>query len=56
MDTIIGIELYPLISLGIFFLFFIALLWWTIRADKDYINASAAMPLSDSDTVKPELL
>lgn len=47
MDSIIGIEIYPLISLVIFFTFFVALFWWVITAKKDYINKVSNLPLED---------
>jgi cytochrome c oxidase cbb3-type subunit 4 len=34
METIAGIEIYPLISLVIFFSFFVALFYWVVTANK----------------------
>ncbi|MCK7591873.1 CcoQ/FixQ family Cbb3-type cytochrome c oxidase assembly chaperone [Subsaxibacter sp. CAU 1640] len=45
MESIAGIEIYPLISLMIFFLFFVALFWWVITAEKDYIKTVSELPL-----------
>ncbi|KJD33212.1 cytochrome C oxidase subunit IV [Tamlana sedimentorum] len=45
MESITGIEIYPLISLLIFFIFFVALFWWVITAKKDYINTVSQLPL-----------
>jgi len=45
MESIAGIEIYPLISLMIFFLFFVALFWWVITAKKDYIKTVSELPL-----------
>ncbi|AUC86223.1 CcoQ/FixQ family Cbb3-type cytochrome c oxidase assembly chaperone [Polaribacter sp. ALD11] len=45
MESIIGIEIYPLISLLIFFTFFVALFWWVFTAKKEYINKVSQMPL-----------
>ncbi|MCB4798705.1 CcoQ/FixQ family Cbb3-type cytochrome c oxidase assembly chaperone [Neotamlana laminarinivorans] len=45
MESITGIEIYPLISLLIFFIFFVALFWWVITAQKDYINTVSQLPL-----------
>lgn len=45
LETITGIEIYPLISLIIFFTFFVALFWWVITAKKEYINKVSNIPL-----------
>lgn len=51
MDSIAGIELYPVISLLIFFTFFVALFWWVFTAKKDYINKMSDIPLdNENDT------
>jgi len=47
METIVGIEIFPLISFVIFFLFFLGLLIWVFRADKKHIRKMAEMPLED---------
>jgi cbb3-type cytochrome oxidase subunit 3 len=44
-ETIAGVNVYPKISLIIFFIFFIALLWFTFRADEKYIEEQANIPL-----------
>jgi ABC-type multidrug transport system permease subunit len=38
MATIGGIEIFPIISFLIFFAFFIVLLIWVVRANKEYIS------------------
>lgn len=45
MSEIEGIEIYPILSLLIFFVFFTALAWWVINADKEYINKARQLPL-----------
>lgn len=45
MESIIGIEIYPLISLIIFFSFFVALFWWVFTAKKEYLNEVSNIPL-----------
>ncbi len=45
METIAGIEIYPLISLLLFFAFFIILFWWVITAKKEYIDQVSRIPL-----------
>jgi cbb3-type cytochrome oxidase subunit 3 len=53
MESITGIEIYPMISLLIFFTFFVLLFWWVFTAKKEYIHALSEMPL---DNDKNELL
>ncbi len=45
METITGIEVYPLISLLIFFIFFVMLFFWVITAKKEYIKKVSEIPL-----------
>lgn len=45
METITGIEIYPIISLLIFFVFFVLLFWWVFTAKKDYIQNMEQIPL-----------
>lgn len=47
MDTIAGIEIYPIISLLIFFTFFVVLFWWVFTAKKDYIKTVSNLPLDN---------
>jgi cbb3-type cytochrome oxidase subunit 3 len=50
MESIAGIEVYPIISLLIFFIFFVALFWWVFTAKKDYIQQVEQIPLeTDND-------
>lgn len=48
MESITGIEIYPLISLLIFFTFFVILFWWVFTAKKDYIQKVSNIPLEDN--------
>ncbi len=45
MESITGIEIYPLISLLIFFTFFVVLFYWVFTAKKEYINEVSKIPL-----------
>lgn len=45
MESITGIDIYPLISLIIFFTFFVALFCWVFTAKKEYINKVSNIPL-----------
>ncbi|WP_233900091.1 CcoQ/FixQ family Cbb3-type cytochrome c oxidase assembly chaperone [Tenacibaculum piscium] len=47
MESIAGIEIYPLISLTIFFTFFMVLFWWVFTAKKEYISKVSDLPLND---------
>jgi hypothetical protein len=52
MENITGIEIYPLISLLIFFTFFVLLFWWVITAKKDYIKEVSNIPLDNQNTTE----
>lgn len=47
MTEIDGIEIYPIISLLIFFLFFAVLAWWVMSSKKEYIDKVSQIPLQD---------
>jgi cytochrome c oxidase cbb3-type subunit 4 len=47
LEQIDGVEIYPIISLLIFFIFFSALFWWVFTAKKDYIEEVSNIPLND---------
>jgi cbb3-type cytochrome oxidase subunit 3 len=49
MESIIGIEIYPIISLLIFFVFFVVLFWWVFTAKKDYIAEVSNIPLDNQN-------
>lgn len=49
MESMNGIEIYPIISLLIFFLFFIGLFWWVFTAKKDYIDTVSKLPLDNQN-------
>lgn len=48
LETITGIEIFPLISLVIFTVFFTAILWYVLSMDKERIKEVSQLPL-DSD-------
>jgi cbb3-type cytochrome oxidase subunit 3 len=48
-ETIENVEIFPIISLSIFFLFFLGLIWWVIRADKNYINKMKSLPMEEDN-------
>lgn len=45
LETIAGVDIYPMISLIIFFTFFTGLAIWAVKANKEYINRSKNLPL-----------
>lgn len=49
MDTISGIEIYPIIALLIFFLFFSGLIVWVFTYKKSDINEISRLPLQNTD-------
>ena len=49
MESITGIEIYPMISLLIFFTFFVLLFWWVFTAKKDYIETVSNIPLDNQN-------
>lgn len=54
MESIVGIEVFPLISLVIFFAFFVGLFVYIARADKKQIDEISRIPL-DSNADNHEL-
>ncbi len=52
MSSISGIEIYPIISFIIFFLFFIIATWLIVKADKKHIAKLANLPLDNDGTIK----
>lgn len=49
MATIDGIEIFPIISMLIFFLFFVGLFWWVFGYKKDRIKEMNNIPFEDED-------
>jgi cbb3-type cytochrome oxidase subunit 3 len=49
MASIDGIEIYPIISLLIFFLFFSLVIWFQFRADKTVYSEVENYPLDAHD-------
>lgn len=47
MESIDNVAIYPMISLVIFFAFFVALGWWVFSAKKTYIKKVSRIPLED---------
>ena len=49
LQSITNIEIWPIISFVIFFIFFLCLLWWVFTADKKFIEKMASMPIDKKD-------
>jgi cbb3-type cytochrome oxidase subunit 3 len=52
LQNIENIEIWPVISFVIFFLFFICLLWWVLSVDKKFIDKMKGMPIENDDDKK----
>jgi len=48
LQSIEGIEIYPLISLFIFLALFTGITIWILKLDKKYVKKMEALPLDDS--------
>jgi cytochrome c oxidase cbb3-type subunit IV len=53
METIAGVAVYPILSLLIFFLFFLALGVWVFTYKKETIAAFSSMPLNENPIDEP---
>lgn len=49
MDSIQDIEIFPIISILIFFTFFTALIIWVVTAKKKYIEEVSNIPLEKEE-------
>jgi cytochrome c oxidase cbb3-type subunit 4 len=47
METINGVAVYPVVSLSIFFVFFVVLGFWVATYKKDKIKELSNIPLED---------
>lgn len=54
LENIDGVEVYPMISLLIFFIFFAALFAWVFTAKKSHIIEVSNIPLEDDNTILNE--
>jgi cytochrome c oxidase cbb3-type subunit 4 len=51
METIAGVSIYPILSLLIFFTFFVVLGIWVFSYKKEKIEELSHIPLNDNQTV-----
>jgi CBS domain containing-hemolysin-like protein len=47
LETISGIEIFPIISLVIFFSFFVGLFFWVFTYNKEKIKELSELPIKD---------
>jgi cbb3-type cytochrome oxidase subunit 3 len=47
LSSIENIEIYPIISLLIFVIFFVGMFIWVIKVDKKYVDHMKEMPFND---------
>jgi hypothetical protein len=47
LESITGVDIYPVASLLIFFVFFAALIIWAVRVNKQYIHYMKDMPVDN---------
>ncbi len=52
LQSIEGVEIYPIISLIVFILFFIVVTIRLIKMDKNYINKMKQLPLNNEENKK----
>lgn len=48
LETISGIEIFPILSLLIFFIFFVGLGFWVFSYKKEKIEEMSQIPLNDN--------
>lgn len=53
-EQVHNVELWPIISLSIFFIFFIGLILYIIKMDKNYVDEMSNLPIdqTESDSTK----
>ncbi len=54
LDTISGIDIYPVLSFIVFFLFFLAVLWWVLTVRRSHIDHMAALPIATDTTTNTD--
>ncbi len=48
-EDVQGIDLYPILTLGILVSFFSIMTWWALKAKSKDLDVLAQMPLEDND-------
>jgi len=52
MSSMEGIEIYPIISLLIFFIFFVLLISWVMTAKKEYVDEVSKIPFESDNEIE----
>lgn len=55
LQSITNIEIWPVISFVIFFIFFLCLLAWVFTVDKEFIAKMSALPLANEENPESTL-
>jgi cytochrome c oxidase cbb3-type subunit IV len=50
LQSIENVQIWPVISFVIFFVFFLCLLLWVFTTDKKFIDEMKAMPIDEKDS------
>ncbi len=50
LEKISGVDIYGLLSFGIFFVFFLGVLVWTFKSDKNKMQLISRIPLDDPES------
>jgi len=53
LQSIENIQVWPVISFVIFFVFFLCLLLWVFTADKKFIDKMKSLPIEGSENENP---
>lgn len=53
LQGIENIEIWPVISFVIFFVFFLCLLLWVFTTDKKFIDKMKSLPIDEKETSNP---
>lgn len=53
LANVTGMDGYLIFSMLVFFLFFVGLIWWVLRADKSYITTMEKLPF-DQESISDD--
>jgi len=52
ITSIEGVEIYPIISMLIFFIFFALLISWVLTAKKEYVDEMSQIPFESNNEIE----
>lgn len=55
-EQVHNVEIWPIISLSIFFVFFVGLLWWVFKVDRKFIDQMKNLPIDELEPHTDEIL